>query len=88
MMRLFHSVALGKFCSSGLYKGVWGEPGRSLSVPFSYLAGYTLASGHLPPASMSPPTITTLPMPSECSPLPLNCWGFLQEGFLSHSEVG
>lgn len=77
MTKLFHSVALRKFYASGLHKGVWGEGGRSLSVPFSYLAGYTSASGHLPLASVSPPTIMTLPTPMECSPLPFNCWGFL-----------
>lgn len=53
MMRLFHSVALGKFCSSGLCKGVWGEPGRSLSV--------SLLPGRLHLGLRPPPTCLNVP---------------------------
>lgn len=80
--RMFHSFALEMFCSPGLFKRVWGEPGKSCSVSRSFLPGHTSALGHLSPTSV----------PSyhhafawTIGIFPLNCPGLLQEVFLLQS---
>ena len=81
--KVFHSFALEKFCSPGLFKRVRGEPGKSFSVSLSFLPDHTSASGYLSSTKVSPVNIMPLPGLLECSPLPLNCLGLLQEVFLS-----